>query len=119
MLDLTPLLWAASTDSALSGVNGPSTIAPVMTPCAAMSFSASASVVEGNAGEAPSSDAESRRQVNGVLHDIALGCERRIDIELRVREQQAPIQARQIEEKSVREAHFGAQARVGRRHRRQ
>ncbi len=57
MPDLTPLLWADSTDSALSGVNGPSTIAPVMTPCAAMSFRASASVVEGNAGEAPSSAA--------------------------------------------------------------
>ena len=48
--DLTPFARAASTDSAVSAVSGPSTTALPNMPCSAIAFSAAASAVDTNAG---------------------------------------------------------------------
>ena len=52
--DSTPLARAAAADKALSAVSGPSTMAPVIMPWAAILESAAASAVAGNAGVTPS-----------------------------------------------------------------
>ncbi len=71
MSDFTPLPRAASADSALSGASGPSTTAPWNSPCIAMAFSATASVVERNAGAGPSIAASSATAGDAMPRAVA------------------------------------------------
>ena len=118
--DFTPFMRAASPDSALSGVSGPSTTAPRNMPCAAIAFSATASVVERNAGAGPSIAASSAtlgaasperdRKLDRVLHDVALGGEIGRDVHLGVGQQVAARLAGNVEEVRMRQPALGAQA---------
>src|SRR5271169_1288603 len=81
--DLMPLILAASGSTALSKASGPSTMPPVIWPRSAILHSAAASMVDGIFGVTVSTaermatpryaQAAMRKQIDGVLHDIALG----------------------------------------------
>ena len=93
-LESTPLARAAAADMALSTVSGPSMVPPVIRPCAAI-FTKRRRVAGGGQCRGHALDggqhrdlgigvAQRMREVDRVLHDLALGREVRGDIQHRV-----------------------------------
>ena len=121
-----PLVRAASCETALSKASGPSRMPPVIWPRSAILHSAAASMVERMSGVTVSTaDRIATRgvtmpsavdEVDGVLDDVALVEQRRIDVDGGVGDEERPRIGRRVDHEDVADPPRRAQA--GRRSRR-
>ena len=118
--DTIPLVRAASSETALSKASGPSRMPPVIWPRSAILQSAAASSVERMSGETVSTAERiatrgvtmpsAMREIDGVLDDVALVDQRRIDVDGRVGDEERPRIGGRVDREHVADAPRGAQA---------
>ena len=120
--DLMPLMRAASGLIALSKASGPSSMPPVIWPRSAILHSAAASMVEGmfdrdrldggQDGDLGRPEPEPLKEVDGVLHDVALGHQVGEDVHGSIGDEQRLRMIRHVHDEDVADAPARPQTRL-------